>query len=248
MLPPAPSQPRCALVKQALWTARGDGSRRQCAPPSLVPSKTPPRPDGTPRYGKPPPATAMPSDEVKKCTVRIGSHGSGSARQCAPPSVVARMVVPPTTQPWLASVKSTVASPALVLVRYCVTQCCPPSAVCRIRSEPTTQPWEEPTNWTAFRAGFAGPPESAACASAGLPGDVPQDGLGAGLTERSGDGLADRLALRFAPLACGRDVPQPAANASASPSSPAAADLARRVNVRRILLGRRHWRTGCPPV
>src|SRR5262249_27126101 len=114
------------------------------------------------------------------------------------------MVEAPTTQPWLASVKSTVASPALLLVRYCVTQCRPPSAVCRIRSEPTTQPSAEPTNWTAFRVGFAGPLESAACWAVAppLPSDAPQDRLGAGLAERAGEGLAERPGLRLAPPAC----------------------------------------------
>src|SRR5215472_5736054 len=142
----------------------------------------------------------MPSDAVKKCTARTGSHGSGSARQYAPPSVVARMVVAPTTQPWLASVKSTVASPAASLVRYCVTQCRPPSAVCRIRLEPTTQPSEEPTNCTAVSVGCARPPDASVAPP--LPSDVLQDGLGVGLTAGGGEWLAERLALGPAPVAC----------------------------------------------
>ncbi len=57
-----------------------------------------------------PPATAKPSIEFTKCTVLMAWHGSGSARQCEPPSVVASSSVAPVTQPCLTSVKSTVAS------------------------------------------------------------------------------------------------------------------------------------------
>src|SRR5262249_16472572 len=82
-------------------------------------------------------------------------------------------------------------SPALLVVRYCVTQCRPPSAVCRIRSEPTTQPSAEPTNWTAFRVGFAGPLEAAACWAVAppLPSDGPPDRLRARLARAAGAGV-----------------------------------------------------------
>src|SRR5579859_486378 len=188
MFPPAPSQPWLALVKQTVWTLAGAGSGCQCWPPSVVLSSTPPTIGGKPIVRALPPATATPSVGLKKCTARIGTHGSGSACQCAPPSVVASTVVSPTTQPWLASVKSRLASPAAGLVTNCVTQCRPPSEVCRIRFEPTTQPSEADTNCTAFSVGCA-VPGGFPVGALGVPLAVWQDGLAEALT----DGLADAL-------------------------------------------------------
>src|SRR6266702_1632167 len=210
MFPSAPSQPRRASLKQAVWTSGGVGNRRQCCPPSAG---------------------------LRKCTARTGSQGSASACQLAPPSVVARTVVAPTTQPCLASVKSTVASPAFRLVRYWATQRRPPSAVCRIRSEPTTQPSEADTNWTAFSFGFpvvtdrsrAAPGDGFSVALA-CPVVAPQDGLGDGLAGCPADRLAKWLAPPAGTCVC---APQPAASASASPSRTVTAGPAGRALVRR---------------
>src|SRR6266704_2556422 len=101
MLPPAPIQPRRVSLKQTVWTSDGVAIGRQCCPPSLVPSSTPPAKGGldTPAYGRFPPATAKPSCGLTKCTARMAWQGSGRERQCAPPSVVARNSDVPVTQP-----------------------------------------------------------------------------------------------------------------------------------------------------
>src|SRR6266702_3592477 len=130
MLPPAPSQPRRVSLKQTVWTSDGVAIGRQCCPPSLVPSSTPPAKGGldTPAYGRFPPATAKPSCGLTKCTARMAWQGSGRERQCAPPSVVARNSDVPVTQPCLASAKSTVPSCPAGLVRNWITQWRPPAA------------------------------------------------------------------------------------------------------------------------
>src|SRR5450755_1774957 len=115
MRPSAPSQPLPGAAKHTVWTLGGAGSRRQCCPPSVVVSRTPPTtgvpPETTPPDTGPPatwpPATANPTAGLMKCTVRSSGHGSGSCRHFSPLSAVARMVDAPTTQPWLESTKST---------------------------------------------------------------------------------------------------------------------------------------------
>jgi hypothetical protein len=79
-----------------------------------------------------------------KCTDRITGHGSGSAVQLAPPSVVASREAVPTAQPSSPVMKSTEVK--LSLPDSCVIQCAPPSAVARIESWLTAQPCAADTN------------------------------------------------------------------------------------------------------
>ena len=79
-----------------------------------------------------------------KCTDRITGHGSGSAVQRAPPSVVASRDVVPTAQPSCPLMKST--EVRLSLPDSCARQCAPPSAVARIVSWPTAHPCAADTN------------------------------------------------------------------------------------------------------
>ncbi len=89
--------------------------------------------------------------ETKWIALSSPWHGSFSAVQVAPPSVVRSSVSPPAAQPCWASVKSTWSRAALPL--YCLVQVRPASVVARIRPAPATQPWLGSVNWTASRAG-----------------------------------------------------------------------------------------------
>src|SRR5450755_444585 len=222
MRPSAPSQPLPGAAKHTVWTLGGAGSRRQCCPPSVVVSRTPPTtgvpPETTPPDTGPPatwpPATANPTAGLMKCTVRSSGHGSGSCRHFSPLSAVARMVDAPTTQPWLESTKSTELSRARAVVRYSVSQCRPPSSVPRIRSGPTTQPVEPATNCT--------PPSSFRAPGAAGEGTPQAPGLRvAGAVAPPGELAAagDVLAVWLAVAAAGEDgCPSPAVGREPQPA------------------------------
>lgn len=91
-----------------------------------------------------PSATANPVSGEMKCTDLITGHGSASAVQRAPPSVVASSDVVPTAQPSCPLMKST--EVRLSLPDSCLVQCAPPSAVARIVSWLTAQPRDGDTN------------------------------------------------------------------------------------------------------
>ena len=144
--PSAPSQPCRGSPKQTVCASAGVASRRQVRPPSLVLSTTPPR-TGVSGPAPPtlrPPATANPVAGEMKCTERITGHGSGSAVQRAPPSVVASRDVMPTAQPSCPLMKST--EVRLSLPDSCAVQCVPPSAVARIAFWLTAHPCDADAN------------------------------------------------------------------------------------------------------
>src|SRR5262245_30502074 len=129
-----------------------------------------------------------------KCTDLITGHGSASAVQCAPPSVVASSEAVPTAQPSCPLTKST--EVRLSLPDSCRVQWAPPSAVARIVSWLTAQPRDGDTNCRPSMAGGS----EAACAP------------------------AQELPCAGAPAAApGADAPADAEPAAAEPAGPAGA-------------------------
>ena len=99
--PAAPSQPCRESLKQTVCALAGAPAAATCARRRRWPA--PPRRRRAPVA----PATAYPAVGEKKCTERMTGHGSGSAFQCAPPSVVASRRLTPTAQPSCPLTKST---------------------------------------------------------------------------------------------------------------------------------------------